>query len=71
MSKDNVSYEFFSRKNFKRITKVYYEKKYDSYIEDLDPTGELGLAELELPYDELEALYLECTLPKEEAERNE
>ena len=62
MSKDKVSYEFFSRKNFKRITKVYYEKKYDSYIEDLDPTGELGLAELELSYDELEALYLECNL---------
>lgn len=71
MSKDNVSYEFFSRKNFKRITKVYYEKKYDSYIEDLDPTGELGLAELELPYDELKALYLECTLPKKEAKKDE
>ena len=29
---------------------------------------EIDFDRLELPYDELKTLYLECTLPKEEAE---
>ncbi|RPF73586.1 MAG: hypothetical protein CBE45_000445 [Thiotrichales bacterium TMED285] len=68
MGDDNVSWEFFSRKNIRRLQKIEYEKQYDFYIKYIDPTGEFGLAELELPYDELKALYLECTLLKVEAE---
>ena len=68
MGDDNVSWEFFSRKNIRRLQKIEYEKQFDYYIKYFDPTGEFGLAELELPYDELKALYLECTLLKVEAE---
>ena len=68
MGDDNVSWEFFSSKNIRRLQKIEYEKQYDFYIKYIDPTGEFGLAELELPYDELKALYLECTLLKVEAE---
>ena len=68
MGDDNVSWEFFSRKNIRRLQNIHYEKQYDFYIKYIDPTGEFGLAELELPYDELKALYLECTLLKVEAE---
>ena len=67
MGDDNVSWEFFSRKNIRRLQNIHYEKQYDFYIKYIDPTGEFGLAELELPYDELKALYLECTLLKVEA----
>ena len=68
MGDDNVSWEFFSRKNIRRLQNIHYEKQYDFYIKYIDPTGEFGLAELELPYDELKALYLECTLLKVDAE---
>ena len=68
MGDDNVSWEFFSRKNIRRLQNIHYEKQYDFYIKYIDPTGEFGLAELELSYDELKALYLECTLLKVEAE---
>ena len=71
MGDDNVSWEFFSRKNIRRLQNIHYEKQYDFYIKYFDPTGEFGLAESDISYDQLHSMYLECEAEKYEKPKDQ
>ena len=52
MSKDNVSWKLF-HKIYRTKRLEFHEKYYDLTVQNLDPDGDIGLAELELSYEEL------------------
>ena len=52
MPKDNVSWKLFYKiDRTKRLE--FHEKYYDLTVKNLDPDGDIGLAEAELSYEEL------------------
>ena len=62
---------FFHVKIFEGSREYFMKKQYDFYIKYFDPTGEFGLAESDISYDQLHSMYLECEAEKYEKPKDQ